>query len=360
MKKNTLWICLFCTICISLFADCNKGCDQARSTMESTLLGIAIGDAFGVGIEMRDRDWIEQNVDFSKYISVRRGKYAEGYRLGDYSDDTSDSIAVIHALMNASLGVAPFNEENLLEQIRLQYELSKLERNGVPRAGFGSLQDYLEGIKSIDEVRYAQSQRTYPGNAPPMRAIPIGFIPEEQINTYATINADVTHPHPKARAASIIVARAARFLIVEKGAHADLIAYCQSYIKGIDGETWDYLGQVDLLGPTLSEEEYIRLVGPQPIYGFSPPRTGLGVDAMRTAGTMLYICKHSKTAFEALKRAICIGGDVDSLAALVTGLMGGRYGLEDMPAFLFEGLEGREAIRDLAHQYADIISEPSS
>lgn len=348
---------VFSVICFNtcLFGNCRPALETTHSKLESTFLGVAIGDAFGVGIEMRGREWIMQNIDFTKYVSTRQGIHAEGYRLGDYSDDTSDTIAVTHALMDASAGLFPFTEAQLLHQIQLQYELSRIERGGVPRAGFGSLKDVFERIRTLEEVRTFQAQRAYPGNAPPMRAVPIGFASEDLVNAYAIINADVSHPHPKARAASIIVARAARFLIVEEGSHELLIPYCLNHIKDIDSETCEYLCGIDKLGSSLSEEAFTFLVGPQPIPGFSPPRTGLGCDAMRTAGTMLYILKHSKSAFEGFCTAIQIGGDVDSLAALVTGIMGGRYGLEDMPAFLLDGLEGREAIKELAGQFAESL-----
>lgn len=34
-----------------------------------TLQGIAIGDAFGVGLEFKSRFWIAENVHFDKYMN---------------------------------------------------------------------------------------------------------------------------------------------------------------------------------------------------------------------------------------------------------------------------------------------------
>lgn len=39
--------------------------------IENILLGTAIGDAFGAGVEFQDRNWIRKNVDFTKFINVR-------------------------------------------------------------------------------------------------------------------------------------------------------------------------------------------------------------------------------------------------------------------------------------------------
>lgn len=38
---------------------------------QNILLGIAIGDAFGAGVEFQDRNWIRKHVDFSKFVNAR-------------------------------------------------------------------------------------------------------------------------------------------------------------------------------------------------------------------------------------------------------------------------------------------------
>ena len=186
------------------------------------------------------REWIEKNIDFTKYVQEKHGKWALGYRLGDYTDDTSDTLAVMDALRDRR----GFSVDVLLERIQSEYEGSRAARGGHARAGFGAIADYFEGRKTLEEVRDYQRQKKYPGNAPPMRALPIGLIDDEsKIEQYALINADVSHPVPKARAASIAIARAARYFIVEKKDPAGIIAYCRKYVKDIDQETYDYLGE---------------------------------------------------------------------------------------------------------------------
>ncbi|HEY5234645.1 MAG TPA: ADP-ribosylglycohydrolase family protein [Rhabdochlamydiaceae bacterium] len=345
---------------ITVFALCALGITSLAhyhwgKTVESAVLGIAIGDAFGSGIEGQSRDWIAENVDFTKYVSVRSGEYLNGYKLGDYSDDTSDTIAMMNALMDPEV---PFSEKSLYDQIKVQYDHSKKSRGGIPRSGFGSIAWVFRNEMTIEKLKEFQREKKYPGNAPAMRAVAIGLLKNENlINEYAIINADVTHPNPKARAASIIVARAARYMLVERGSQSGLIEYCKKHIKDIDEETYEYLGKIDQLGPKLSEEDYKFLVCPAPFDSFmtKEPIMGLNSDSMRTAGTMLYIVKHSQSSFEALKRSILTGGDVDSLAAIVMGVVGGRLGLSDLPQFLFDGLEDREEIKTLARRFADNV-----
>lgn len=317
--------------------------------LKDVLIGIAIGDAFGVGIEFQDRRWILENVNFTRFVNQREGKYGENYLPGFYSDDTEHSIGVLKALMDPR----GFSKETLLELWKAEYDLDKKEK-GFPRQGHGSIIGWYEGIKSITEIQNSQRARDDPGNAPPMRAIPIGFSNPDKINQYATINAIATHPHPKAIAASILIARATEHLVVNNGKQKDVIEYSKSFID--DEETTKLLEEADQLRSPecLDDSAYEVLCGPQPIPWFANKGKelyGLPCSSMRTGISSLYIVKHAKDAFSGLKQAINLGGDVDSVAAICTGILAGRFGLGSIPPFMLEKTEGIARLESLALEY---------
>jgi ADP-ribosylglycohydrolase len=317
--------------------------------IREALAGIAIGDAFGLGIEMQDRRWIRENIDFTKFVNVRAEKYGNNYSPGFYSDDAEHSIGVVKALMDPR----PFSIGLLLEYWKNEFETDK-KIKGFPRQGHGSILDWYEGKRSIEDIRELQSKKEDPGNAPPMRAIPIGFVNASYIDDYAIINADATHPHPKARAASILVARAAEHMIINDGDPEDLLAYGASFIE--DSDTLSLLRKAGLLGSpdTLSGPDYELLCGPQPVphmLQYGKEMYGLPSASMRTAVSSLYIISHSPDAFTGLKHAINIGGDVDSIAAICTGILAGRYGLESLPDFMIEQTEGIAYVAKLGSDF---------
>ena len=346
--------------------------------IKRVLLGIAVGDAFGSGIEGQDKEWIGKNVDFTKYVSVRTGPLTQGrklgdfsdtcdtlavfrtikgstpspsgYKLGDYSDDTCDTLATFRTIKQL-----PITAENLLAEIKKEYDTSKKERGGIPRDGYGSISWYFEGTKTLQEVQDYQRNKTYPGNAPVMRSIPFGILlQDDQINSACIINADVTHPHPKARVASILIARAAQHLLVLKLPQSNLISSCRKFVLGMDPETDSYLEKVDQLPNSLdSFENYCFLVGPQPIKSFMTGEMiiGLNSDAMRTAGTALHLLKFCKTPFEALRRSILVGGDVDTLASIVVGIVCGMGNEVDLPNWMFEQLEHVNELTEFADKF---------
>ncbi|OJJ17266.1 ADP-ribosylglycohydrolase [marine bacterium AO1-C] len=330
------------------------------------LLGIAIGDAFGAGVEFQDRDWIKSQVDFSRLINARNSiaahlvdkpanfppaeAFTQNYTPWDYTDDTEMTIGLIKALLSQQ----EFTPDLLVAHFTKEYQQGKAQK-GFGRNGHGSMQWVFDGTQNIEEVRAFQQKRAYPGNAPVSRAIPLGLLSAHLRTNYALINANATHPHPKAQVASVLIAEATHFLLVEQGAPKDLIAHCSAKIHNQDKETESLLAQITQLPPPdqLQPDHYEILCGPQPIVEprFLPGIKGLPSDAMLTGVCALYVLSHAKSAFEGLKMAVQMGGDVDSLASICTGVLSGKHGLDSLPDFMLENIEGRIYLRQLANDF---------
>lgn len=328
---------------------------------ENIFLGIAIGDAYGAGLEFQDRNWIRANVDFSKFINKRtdinvpeKAIFTIDYKEWDYTDDTEMSIAVAKALMSGEA----FSDDVLVKYFTDEYLLG-FKIKGYKRNGHGAIRWLYNGEKTIEEIREMQRNKPYPGNAPPMRAIPIGFVSEDKIELYATINSSSTHPHPKGIDASILIARATRGLLIENVSKRDLISYCIKYIT--DKETIEKSKLADQLpAPALlKEKDFELLCGPQPLKKaeFIEGLYGLPSNAMYTAICALYLIKHSSSAFEGLKNSINIGGDVDSLASIVVGILAGKYGIDDLPKYMIENVEGVTYLKDIAQKFSSYAEQ---
>jgi ADP-ribosylglycohydrolase len=52
----------------------------------------------GAGLEFQSREWIEEHVDFTDYVSTGDGMWAEGFKEGVYTDDTEMTIGLVCAL----------------------------------------------------------------------------------------------------------------------------------------------------------------------------------------------------------------------------------------------------------------------
>lgn len=323
-------------------------------------LGVAIGDAYGAGLEFQDRNWIREHIDFTEFVNKRSDINSDkielftiDYQDWDYTDDAEMTIAVAKAMMSGK----PFTEALLIASFSEEYDLA-FQKKGYKRNGHGAMRWYFSGEKTIEEIKSFQKDKKYPGNAPPMRAIPLAFAPEELMDAYATVNADCTHPHPLAIASSILVARAAQGILLKKIEPEKVIPYCISFID--EPETIALLKAADELPSPehLKESAYEILCGPQPIRQdqFLPGLYGLPSNAMQTAVSVLYIVKHAKTPFEALKYSVNIGGDVDSLASICTGILAGKHGISDIPQYMIDHVEGREYVQEIGAKFEEYVS----
>lgn len=332
--------------------------------IEDLLIGIAIGDAFGAGVEFQDRDWIRANVDFSKFINARgeiqieenrKKNFTQNYTSWDYTDDTEMTIGVIKALLSKET----FSEDLLIEKWLEEYQKGISEK-GFGRNGHGSMSWYFNGEKTIQEIRDFQRNRFNPGNAPAMRSVPIGLMNKNFINDFAKINANATHPNINAIISSQCIARATEFLLVKNGDAKNVIQYCQQWVE-LNEEYEKYFDQIEKIGSyeNLSDSDFEILCGAQPIVQpyFLSGIKGVPSDSKYTTGSVLYILKNSKSAYDALRKSIWLGGDVDSVASITTGIMAGKYGLKSIPKFMIEQVEGVPYLKQIAKALKKINNE---
>jgi ADP-ribosylglycohydrolase len=260
--------------------------------------------------------------------------------------------------MKAILSGKEFTEEVLVEAWMEEYDRGK-QIKGYGRNGHGSMAWFYEGEKTLEEIRDFQRNRVNPGNAPAMRAVPIGLLADDNINIYAAVNANATHPNINAVLSSQCIARAAEYMLVKRGEPHYIIDYCFEKIA-FHSEYTEYLKNVNKINGQreLGKAEHAILCGPQPIVEpyFLSGIHGLPSDSKYTAGCVLFILKYSKDAMDALRKSIYMGGDVDSVASIATGIMAGKTGLGSLPPFMLENIEDKAYLEQIAGEFDQKIT----
>jgi len=348
------------------------------------LIGDAIGDAFGAIIEMQDAYWIRQYVTFDTWPKnpMRRSEWNTNTARGMYTDDCELTVGLLNGLLQHGLQL---REDEMLQAWQAEWDLAKKRPRPAPpgaeRHGHGSIKTYFRGFREIDEVRRLQASKEDPGNAPPMRALPLAYVEDAKIREQLCIlNANATHPHPRARAASFLIAEGAKWLIGGGEQKAVLSRSLQRLksSKASDAATEAHLKKLDELEDyhawgdrfkDLPPATHELLCGPQPC----PPADGIGAgedgsskmhglwsDAMRTSALVLYLLKHHQGPLDILRASVDIGGDVDSIAALCLGVVGGSSGLGfgepgGLPWFLLEEVEGVEYLHARGKRFEEWI-----
>ena len=224
-----------------------------------------------------------------------------------FTDDTVMTIAVAHELMNAAFANRDLSQSELVK-------LMKSYGRMYPEAGYGGR--FYRWLNSP----YPKPYNSF-GNGSAMRVSPVAWVSDDlnEVENLAKQTAEVTHNHPEGiRGAQAI---AGCILLARQGAsNAAIRAYAEE-VHGYD------------LGFTLDE---IR-----PTYTFDVTCQGSVPQAI--------VAFLESTDFEnAVRLAISIGGDSDTIAAMTASIAQGRYGIPDEIA--------RETARRLPQHLLSVVT----
>jgi ADP-ribosylglycohydrolase len=236
------------------------------------MLGAIIGDIVGSPYEWH----AVKTTDFPLFSAASR-----------YTDDTVMTLAVAEGLMNGG-GSESVSEKEIVKAMQKYGRM-------FPHAGYGG--NFMKWIQSDDPQPY----NSY-GNGSAMRVSAAAWLSDSlaQAERYACVSARVTHNHPegikgaKATAAAVFLARTGESKTAVK-----------TYVE----ETYGYdLGR--------------KLDDIRPGYKFDDSCQGSVPEAM--------IAFLESDGFEdAIRKAVSLGGDSDTLAAVAGSIAEGFYGIPE-------------------------------
>lgn len=284
--------------------------DTADDRLEATLLGTALGDALGLPCE-----------GMSAKAIARRFGAVDRFRLlgstGFVSDDTEQSALVAQSLskhpddLNAC--VRAFRRALLGWFCRLPWGVGKATVLSCLRIGAGL---------SPTGVRSA-------GNGAAMRSAIVGVFFRDQDETrreFAAALAEVTHRDARAVEGALFVAEVAARCARGREERPPAILLRQALEVVQDPQLNGAISRgIELAEQGRTTEEAARECG----------TTGFVVHTAAFAG--FCFARFGETPMQAMGQAIAAGGDTDSIAAIVGGWSGARWGMERLPA----GLIGR-------------------
>jgi poly(ADP-ribose) glycohydrolase ARH3 len=246
-----------------------------------------------------------------------------------YTDDTQMSISVAETLV----ACGRIDEDELVRRFAESYD---------PSRGYGPGARYvIEAMRDGGDWR-GLAATMYPGgslgNGAAMRVAPVGLYFHQdldRVSEEAARSARPTHLHPigidGARTLATAVALAAR------AEHLDVAEFYRELIRRAQTEEFrTQLARAADLGPNDSAG----------IFGNS-------LEADRSVTTAIACFTFTPDSYEAtLATALCLGGDVDTVAAMAGAISGAYLGETAVPQRLLARLEngylGRDYLRELA------------
>jgi poly(ADP-ribose) glycohydrolase ARH3 len=301
------------------------------------LLGHALGDAIGAPFEGLPPETIYYDFGPTRRLFEQPPADLELV----YTDDTQMTLGVAEGLIERGT----IDEELLIRLFRRNYEHWRGYGPGM-RKLFDALGRGLDWRQTAAGLFPGGSL----GNGAAMRAAPVGLLFHEDLDRVAEEarrSAAVTHTHPIGVDGAVLVAVGVALALRSAGSPFD--------VQGFFHE----------LGRRAGTEEFqwqLRTAARQ-----SPDSSltfGNSLEAHRSVTTALLCFAHSPDDYAgAASRAIAMGNDTDTLAAMAGALSGARLGVGALPEVLLtrleDGRKGRTYIRSVALRLHELATAPA-
>lgn len=262
------------------------------------LLEIAIGDAYGAGMEYVPEDFTLEHNDLKSYC--KHPSY-HALNAGQYTDDTQMSLAVAETLLNTG------NFSSLTKRDFINGFYQSFKRD--PRDGYSrGFQQFLIEVESPEQFEATiNSDSNKSGGA--MRAGPVGLLPNlELVNQVAALQASVTHNTTLGMDAARAVALSVFYCKNALGRRKDLDQFLNKHVPG-------YLWSEDWTDRICS----------------------IGIYHVRAAVTLI---RRTNSLSEILQTIVGFGGDVDTAAAIAMAIASqDEDTCDDLPEVLYSSLE---------------------
>lgn len=302
------------------------------------LIGLAVGDALGVPVEFESRDQRVQDP-----VTGMRSGGPHAQPAGTWSDDTSLTFCSVEVLLDEysaeRLGRA-FTE--WLQDGRWTARGEVFDIGSTTRAAIMRL---IEGYSAHESGSPLECDN---GNGSLMRILPIALancrwsIPLmlERVHEASRI----THAHPRSLFACGLYGLIVRNLLFHRAPGA-------AYRYAMDTARTYYKQ-----GPWRDEQRVFRSLLRGTLGEATPDRihgSGYVVSTLEAAVWSLVTTRNYR---DCVLRAVNLGEDTDTVAAVAGGMAGVAYGIDGIPGEWIDQLARRDQLLDMAQRFAAVAS----
>ncbi|NDV67034.1 ADP-ribosylglycohydrolase family protein [Bacteroides sp. 224] len=310
--------------------------------IHSALFGLAIGDAIGVPVEFKDRRFLKENP-----VTDMTGYGTHNQPVGTWSDDSSLTFCLAEALTEGySLKQIANNFINWYEQgywtpHGIVFDVGIATSQAIHRLKMGLNPIIAGGADEFDN-----------GNGSLMRILPLLFhikdMSIEERFQYVNNVSSLTHRHIRAILGCFIY-----------------IEFALQLLKGKDKfeaflRTKDIINDFLNNNPICSDNEinkYHRILvnpignyGIKPIYEYPEDEIALSGYIVHSLEAALWCIFKEDTLEKTILRAVNLGNDTDTTAAIAGGLAGLLYGFDAIPQKWINQLVRKDDIFDLCNR----------
>lgn len=308
-----------------------------RNKVFGGLIGLCVGDALGVPVEFVSRAALEKNP-----VEMMNGYGTHSQPLGTWSDDSSLTFCLMESLCEG------YDTDDIAKRFVKWYEEGYWTAHGevfdIGNATMQAIVRIQRGYKAEEAGGKTQYDN---GNGSLMRILPLSFylLNKDDLTERLKIVKEVssiTHAHPRSVMAC--------FFYVE---------FAISLLKGknIDEAMDVTVSNFDsLFCDNIEREHFLRIldknvvqISQKDIYS-----SGYVIHSLEAA---LWCIKNSNSYEDAVLKAVNLGEDTDTTAAIAGGLAGIMYGQESIPHKWIDSLARKDDILKLCQRFNSAMFE---
>jgi poly(ADP-ribose) glycohydrolase ARH3 len=306
-----------------------------REKFRGAILGGFLGDAFGSSFEGMESD----RAGF--HISDLSKKFTR-----NYTDDTDMTLALAESLIQCGT----INPEDIAKQFSLTCDLTR-------GYAFGTIKAVLAlraGLKWHQVARIVFENGSF-GNGAAMRVSPVGLFYHHDLDGLqeaAVKQANITHFHPLGQWGAVMQACSIGLAVNQSPKEP---FKREEVIVSLREVLWrgpiEYLRALNRIEDMLSQGK--KLQAREVVQSL-----GNGVEAHFSVPSACYVAiAYSPDFCDAVRAAISLGGDTDTIAGMVGAIVGAHVGEKGLPAEWIEQLEEGPRGRSFARGLGDRLFE---
>ena len=310
--------------------------DLLQDKFRGAILGCFLGDAFGAGFEGMSPDEVISR------LSTLSEKFPR-----TYTDDTDMTLVLMESVIESG----KVDPEDIANKFSQRCDLTRGYGIGTIKAVHA-----LRAGAAWHQVSRVVFEKGSFGNGAAMRVSPVGLFFHHDLETLrkaAMDQANVTHTHPLGQWGAVMQASCVGLALVQDPKRS---LKKEEIIIDLREILWP--GPVEYQR-ALNEMENIFAQGKKVETRVIARRLGNSVEAHRSVPSASYVAMTYSPDFQdAIRAAISLGGDTDTIAGMVGAIVGAHVGERGLPVEWIEQLEegprGRSFARELAGRLFEV------
>lgn len=306
--------------------------NETEGRLYGGIFGFIIGDLIGVPVEFSSRQ--ERDADPIKELRAY-GTYHQPF--GSWSDDTSFTLCLIDAMLKDD--IIGELKKNMIDCYKKGIFTPRGQLFDIGISTSNAINNMIRGINPIECGGIEENDN---GNGSLMRVLPLAFVRDNYSNQeYVRLIEDVssvTHGHNRSKLACVFY-----------------VLFASNLYRGLEkDEALDSVIRmfIDEYGERYKDEiKHYRFILDKSIISAGRTQiksTGYVVDTLEA---VIWAFFNSKTYKETVLRAVNLGGDTDTIAAIAGGIAGIYYGFNGVPVKWIQNISGKEQIASLCDDF---------